>query len=64
MFDSETKDSLFLDNHAVNSTGGAGIKAAQTMVDNKANVVITFSCGEKKRRKCIKKQLIFNYIKQ
>lgn len=46
VFDSETKDSLFLDNHAVNSTGGAGVKAAQTMIDYKANVVITFSCGE------------------
>ena len=46
VFDSETKESLFLDNHAINSTGGAGIKVAQMMIDNKVEAVITLSCGE------------------
>jgi len=35
IYDTETKESIFLDNGAAASTGGAGIKAAQTIVDNK-----------------------------
>jgi len=44
--DTETKESVFIDNSAAASTGGAGIKAAQTIVDNKANVLLTPRCGE------------------
>ena len=44
--DPETKESVFIDNSAATSTGGAGIKAAQTIVDNKANVLLTPRCGE------------------
>ena len=44
--DIETKESAFIDNSAAASTGGAGIKAAQTIVDNKANVLLTPRCGE------------------
>lgn len=46
IFDVDTKESVFLDNSAAASTGGAGIKAAQTIVDNKANVLLTPRCGE------------------
>jgi predicted Fe-Mo cluster-binding NifX family protein len=46
MYDSETKDSVFIDNLAASSAGGAGIKAAQTIVDSKANVLLTPRCGE------------------
>ncbi|CUX15217.1 NifB/NifX family molybdenum-iron cluster-binding protein [Clostridium sp. C105KSO13] len=46
IYDIETKESTFIDNSAATSTGGAGIKAAQTIVDNKVNVLLTFSCGE------------------
>lgn len=46
IYDIETKESLFLDNSAAASQGGAGIKAAQTIVDNKAAVLITPRCGE------------------
>ncbi len=46
IYDTETKDSVFIDNSAAASTGGAGIKAAQTIVDNKANVLLTPRCGE------------------
>ena len=46
VFDSEAKDSFFLENDAINSTGGAGIKAAQYLVDNHVNAVVTLSCGE------------------
>ena len=41
IYDTETKESTFLDNSAATSTGGAGIKAAQTLVDNKVNVLLT-----------------------
>ena len=46
IYDVDTKESVFLDNSAAASTGGAGIKAAQTIVDNKANVLPTPRCGE------------------
>lgn len=46
VYNTETKESVFLDNSAATSTGGAGIKAAQTIVDNKANVLLTPRCGE------------------
>ena len=46
IYDTETKDSVFIDNSAAASTGGAGIKAAQTMVDNKANALLTPRCGQ------------------
>lgn len=46
IYDTETKESIFIDNSAVASTGGAGIKAAQTIVDNKANALLTPRCGQ------------------
>jgi len=36
----------FLDNAAAASQGGAGIKAAQALVDCGVNVIITYRCGE------------------
>jgi len=44
--DTETKENLFIENTAAKSTGGAGIKAAQIIVDNKAGVLLTPRCGE------------------
>jgi predicted Fe-Mo cluster-binding NifX family protein len=46
IYDIETKVSVFLDNGASASTGGAGIKAAQTIVDNKVGALLTPRCGE------------------
>jgi len=46
IYDTVTKESLFLDNSAAESTGGAGIKAAQIIVDNKADALLTPRCGE------------------
>ena len=46
IYDTETKESTFIDNGAAASTGGAGIKAAQTVVDQKANILVTPRCGE------------------
>jgi predicted Fe-Mo cluster-binding NifX family protein len=42
----ETKEDAFLNNSAVASQGGAGIKAAQTIVDQGAETLIAPRCGE------------------
>lgn len=46
VYDSLTKESVFLDNGAASSTGGAGIQAAQTIADSKAEALLTPRCGE------------------
>ncbi len=46
IYDTETKESVFLDNSAAASQGGAGIKAAQTIVDSKVKALLTPRCGE------------------
>lgn len=45
-YDTEKNESNFFNNSAANSQGGAGIKAAQIIVDNNADVLITPRCGE------------------
>ena len=46
LFDTESGEYEFIDNSAAASQGGAGIKAAQLLADNGANVIITIRCGE------------------
>lgn len=46
VYDTESKESCFIDNNAAASQGGAGIKAAQVIVDNSVNVLLTPRCGE------------------
>ncbi len=46
IYDTDTKESTFLDNNAISSQGGAGIKAAQSIIDSGAEVLITPRCGE------------------
>lgn len=46
IYDTESKAGVFLDNQAATSQGGAGIKAAQTIVDSGANALLTPRCGE------------------
>jgi len=46
IYDLESKEENFIDNSAAASQGGAGIKAAQTIVDSGAKALITFRCGE------------------
>jgi predicted Fe-Mo cluster-binding NifX family protein len=46
IYDTESKDRIYLDNSAAASQGGAGIKAAQTIVDNNVSALITPRCGE------------------
>ncbi len=44
--DTESKEDNFVKNTAATSAGGAGIKAAQLIVDNKADVLLAPRCGE------------------
>lgn len=46
IFDTETKESIFINNSAAASTGGAGIKAAQIIADNNASALLTPRCGQ------------------
>lgn len=45
-YNTETDTSEFLANPAAGETGGAGIKAAQFVVDHKANALITVRAGQ------------------
>ena len=45
-WDSESRQQQLLDNPAAQSQGGAGVQAAQFVVDQKADGVITIRCGE------------------
>ena len=44
--DTETLEFEVIDNQAASSQGGAGIKAAQAVVDSGADAVVTFHCGQ------------------
>ena len=46
IYDTETKESVFIDNSASASRGGAGIKAAQVILDQQANALITPRLGD------------------
>lgn len=46
IYDTETKEKRLMDNSAAASQGGAGIKAAQVIVDEKAEVLLAPRCGE------------------
>lgn len=46
IYNTETKNEAFIENKASKSPGGAGIVAAQTIVDNRVDVLITPQCGQ------------------
>lgn len=46
LYDTGTKESSFVENSALANPGGAGIKAAQLLVDRQASAVLTPRCGE------------------
>jgi predicted Fe-Mo cluster-binding NifX family protein len=46
LYDTEAKHYDFLDNSAAASSGGAGIKASQEIVNHDVEVLITPRCGE------------------
>ncbi|NLO10119.1 MAG: hypothetical protein GX129_09680 [Clostridiales bacterium] len=41
IYNTETKESIHLENNAASSRGGAGILAAQIIVDNKVEALLT-----------------------
>ena len=46
VYDTESRTKTFFENKAADSAGGAGIAAAQIIVDRKAEVLFTPRCGE------------------
>lgn len=46
IYDTERNSAEFLDNSAISAQGGAGIRAAQIMVDNGVEAVISVRFGE------------------
>ena len=46
VYDLDTKEETYLDNSAIAETAGAGIKASQSIVDAKVDVLLTPRCGE------------------
>lgn len=46
IYDTETKEEQFLDNAAAASQGGAGIKAAESLIDKGIAALLTPRCGE------------------
>lgn len=47
VYETNTEESTFLNNPAATSQGGAGIQAAQLLVDNGIETLITPRCGGK-----------------
>ncbi len=45
-YNTETKETMIKDNPAAEAAGGAGLKAAQALVDEKCDVLLTVRCGE------------------
>ena len=45
IYDTENKSCFYIDNQALNSQSGAGIKAAQLMVDYQVEALLTPQCG-------------------
>ena len=46
IYDTKSNEYLYIDNDALSSQGGAGIKAAQILADNGASHLIALQCGE------------------
>ena len=46
IYDTEIEKAEFLNNSAASSQGGAGIKAAQAIVDSKVSALLTPRCGQ------------------
>lgn len=46
IYDREDNEATFIENNAAGSQGGAGIQAAQILVDQKVKAVLTPRCGK------------------
>ncbi len=45
-YNTDTKEEAFIENSAAQAQGGAGIKAAQLVVDNSPDALLTPRCGQ------------------
>ncbi len=45
-YNTQTKESYYLDNTAVADQGGAGVRAAQVIADHGVKALLTLHCGE------------------
>ena len=59
-YNTNTKESYYLDNSAVVSQGGAGIRAAQVIADHGVKALLTPRCGEN-AEKVLSKSEVFIY---
>ncbi len=57
-YNTDTKESYYLDNSAAVSQGGAGIKAAQVIVDHGARALLTPRCGENAEEVLLKSEVL------
>lgn len=57
-YDSDTKKTKFIVNEAADAPGGAGIKAAQTLLDNNIDVLLTIRLGENSAEILVASKLI------
>lgn len=46
IYDTETQEEVYLENSAAGTQGGAGVKAAQIVVDSKVEAILTPQCGK------------------
>lgn len=46
IFNNNSSDGIFLENTAKDSEGGAGLEAAQLLIDNEVDMVFLKSCGK------------------
>ncbi len=46
VYDTETKESVFVENTAASGAGGAGIRAAQIVADQGVSALLTPRCGQ------------------
>ncbi len=60
IYSTVTKESYFLDNSAVASQGGAGIRASQVIADNGVKALLTPRCGEN-AEEVLRKSEVFIY---
>lgn len=62
-YNTVTKESYYLDNSAVASQGGAGIRAAQVIADHSVKALLTPRCGQNAEEVLRKSEvLIYNSI--
>ena len=57
-YNTVTKESYYIDNTAIASQGGAGIKAAQVIADHNVKALLTPRCGENAEKVLTKAEVL------